>query len=154
MLPLPFLLPNPSQRFVERQKKTSLIFFLQQKPFLIFFPHYICMFHGQDVEESKAEDLVNGNTKNVNTLSSWNQKDVPEEHSHDLVEITEMDYSPAKRKPPIHNWSTRKTDSVPYISINKIYTVDRDVGQHCRKCCSFFGLGMICTLLFYHLYWL
>lgn len=61
------------------------------------------MFHGQDVEESKAEDLVNGNTKNVNTLSSWNQKDVPEEHSHDLVEITEMDYSPAKRKPPIHN---------------------------------------------------
>ncbi|XP_014508231.1 uncharacterized protein LOC106767793 [Vigna radiata var. radiata] len=57
----------------------------------------------KDVEESKAEDLVNGNTKNVNTLSSWNQKDVPEEHSHDLVEITEMDYSPAKRKPPIHN---------------------------------------------------
>ncbi|XP_047181616.1 uncharacterized protein LOC124848052 [Vigna umbellata] len=57
----------------------------------------------KNVEESKAEDSVNGSTKKVNTLSSWNQKDVPEEHNHDLVEITEMDYSPAKRKPPIHN---------------------------------------------------
>jgi len=57
--------------------------------------------YGQNVEESKGEELVNG--RNVNTLRSWKQKDVPEEHNHDLVEITEMDYSPAKRKPPIHN---------------------------------------------------
>ncbi|QCD80566.1 uncharacterized protein LOC114179477 [Vigna unguiculata] len=55
----------------------------------------------KNVEESKGEELVNG--RNVNTLRSWKQKDVPEEHNHDLVEITEMDYSPAKRKPPIHN---------------------------------------------------
>ncbi|RDX64622.1 hypothetical protein CR513_56805, partial [Mucuna pruriens] len=54
-------------------------------------------------EEYKVDPSVNGNTRNVNTLSSSKQKDVPEEHYHDLVEITEMDYSPAKRKPPIHN---------------------------------------------------
>ncbi|KAK7347150.1 hypothetical protein VNO80_21677 [Phaseolus coccineus] len=57
----------------------------------------------KNVEESKAEHLVYENTRNVNAVSSWKQKNVPEEHNHDLVEITEMDYSPAKRKPPIHN---------------------------------------------------
>ncbi|KAL2587881.1 hypothetical protein AAZX31_13G149400 [Glycine max] len=56
-----------------------------------------------NVEESKVDPSVNGNTRNVNTLSTSKHKDVPEEHYHDLVEITEMDYSPAKRKPPIHN---------------------------------------------------
>ncbi|TKY54762.1 hypothetical protein E2542_SST19174 [Spatholobus suberectus] len=56
-------------------------------------------------EENKAHPSVNGNTRNVNTLSTSNSKhkDVPEEHYRDLVEIAEMDYSPAKRKPPIHN---------------------------------------------------
>ncbi|CAJ1944722.1 unnamed protein product [Sphenostylis stenocarpa] len=57
----------------------------------------------KNVEESKTEHLVNANTKNVNTLSSWKHKDIPEEHYHDLVEMTDMDYSSAKRKPPIHN---------------------------------------------------
>ena len=57
----------------------------------------------KNVEESKAEELVNENSRNVNTVRSWKQKNVPEEHNHELVEITEMDYSPAKRKPPIHN---------------------------------------------------
>ncbi|KAG4959774.1 hypothetical protein AAZX31_13G149400 [Glycine max] len=57
----------------------------------------------KNVEESKVDPSVNGNTRNVNTLSTSKHKDVPEEHYHDLVEITEMDYSPAKRKPPIHN---------------------------------------------------
>jgi len=61
------------------------------------------MCYGQNVEESKVDPSVNGNTRNVNTLSTSKHKDVPEEHYHDLVEITEMDYSPAKRKPPIHN---------------------------------------------------
>ncbi|XP_020225664.1 uncharacterized protein LOC109807534 [Cajanus cajan] len=54
-------------------------------------------------EEFKGEPSVNRNARNVNTLSTSKHKDVPEEHYHDLVEITEMDYSPAKRKPPIHN---------------------------------------------------
>ena len=63
----------------------------------------IYVFHGQNVEESKVDPSVNGNSRNVDTLSTSKHKDVPEEHYHDLVEITEMDYSPAKRKPPIHN---------------------------------------------------
>ncbi|KAL2338460.1 hypothetical protein Fmac_012906 [Flemingia macrophylla] len=55
-------------------------------------------------EEYKGDPSVNdNNARNVNTLSSSKHKNVPEEHYHDLVEITEMDYSPAKRKPPIHN---------------------------------------------------
>ncbi|KAG4930080.1 hypothetical protein AAZX31_17G103100 [Glycine max] len=57
----------------------------------------------KNVEESKVDPSVNGNSRNVDTLSTSKHKDVPEEHYHDLVEITEMDYSPAKRKPPIHN---------------------------------------------------
>ncbi|KAG5032496.1 hypothetical protein JHK82_016080 [Glycine max] len=56
-----------------------------------------------NVEESEVDPSVNGNSRNVDTLSTSKHKDVPEEHYHDPVEITEMDYSPAKRKPPIHN---------------------------------------------------
>ncbi|KAK7265162.1 hypothetical protein RJT34_32778 [Clitoria ternatea] len=63
-------------------------------------------------EEHKAQPSVNGNSRNVNgeenevkvnTLSTSKHKDLPEEHYPDLVEIAEMDYSPARRKPPIHN---------------------------------------------------
>ncbi|XP_027333628.1 uncharacterized protein LOC113848353 isoform X2 [Abrus precatorius] len=65
-------------------------------------------------EEHKGHPLVNGNTRNVNaneevkevkvnTLTISKHKDVPQEHYADLVDIAEMDYSPARRKPPIHN---------------------------------------------------
>ncbi|KAJ1385885.1 hypothetical protein SESBI_41289 [Sesbania bispinosa] len=65
-------------------------------------------------KEDKANLSVNGNTRNVNvhggmeqvkksTLTASKHRDLPQEHYPDPVEITEMDYSPAKRKPPIHN---------------------------------------------------
>ncbi|KAK7330008.1 hypothetical protein VNO77_24192 [Canavalia gladiata] len=64
--------------------------------------------------EHKTDPLVTGNTRNVNlneeveevkvnTLTISKHKDVPQEHYPDLVDIAEMDYSPARRKPPIHN---------------------------------------------------
>ncbi|XP_061350904.1 uncharacterized protein LOC133295976 [Gastrolobium bilobum] len=64
--------------------------------------------------EHKAQPRVNGNTRNVNVngeaeevkanaLSTSKLQDLSHEHYPDLVEITEMDYSPAMRKPPIHN---------------------------------------------------
>lgn len=68
------------------------------------------MLHEQNVKNSEdvAHTSVNGNTRNVNlngeakeikvkSLSTSNY--LPE----DLVDITEMDYSPARKKSPIHN---------------------------------------------------
>lgn len=74
------------------------------------------MLHGQNVNNggNEGHPSVNGNTRSVkvkgeadeikvNTLTTSKHRDLPQEQYPDLVEIAEMDYSPARRKPPIHN---------------------------------------------------
>ena len=77
--------------------------------------YIIYMLHGQNVKNggNEAHPPVNGNTRNVkvngaegikvNMLVTSKSKDLPKEHYPDLDDIVEMDYSPARRKPPIHN---------------------------------------------------
>lgn len=81
----------------------------------------ISIFHLCEQNVKNREDVahtpVNENTRNVNVINgeakevkvkSWSTtskyQDQPhEEYYADPVDITEMDYSPARRKPPIHN---------------------------------------------------
>ena len=77
--------------------------------FLLFVIYY--MLHAQNAknEGNKTESTENGNARNVKVkgkemnglASSEEHRESRHEHSPDLVDI--MDYSPAKRKPPIHN---------------------------------------------------
>ncbi|OIW19516.1 hypothetical protein TanjilG_06971 [Lupinus angustifolius] len=55
---------------------------------------------------NEVQPLVEANERKVNKFSTISKHD--EDHQHkeqypDLENITEMDYSPARRKPPIHN---------------------------------------------------
>lgn len=64
------------------------------------------MLHGQNnvkKEGNEANPSVNGNTRKVRTLATSEHRELHHEHYPDLVDIAEMDYSPARRKPPIHN---------------------------------------------------
>lgn len=74
------------------------------------------MLHGQNVKKggNEAYTPVNGIVRNdkvkgekeeikVNKLTASKQQMLPHEHYPDLVDIAEMDYSPARRKTPIHN---------------------------------------------------
>ncbi|XP_028790172.1 uncharacterized protein LOC114746148 [Neltuma alba] len=65
-------------------------------------------------EEDEAHSSLNGNTRRVKldgeqeeikvqTLPTSEHRGLHHEQYPDLVDITEMDYSPARRKPPIHN---------------------------------------------------
>ncbi|KAI4335624.1 hypothetical protein L6164_014256 [Bauhinia variegata] len=53
-------------------------------------------------EGNEAHPLIEENIK-VNALATSKHRELPHEHFPDLVDITEMDYSAARRKPPIHN---------------------------------------------------
>ncbi|KAJ7979036.1 Exu regulon transcriptional regulator [Quillaja saponaria] len=56
---------------------------------------------------NSSEEKLRGEQKNLKVNSSATTKhgEVPGHHEEypDLGDITEMDYSPARRKPPIHN---------------------------------------------------
>lgn len=69
---------------------------------------YIHLLHGQNVKnEAKAPEIDNSR----NDKGNWEgkeifvnkQKEVSDEKYLDLVDIAGMDYSPAKKNPPIHN---------------------------------------------------
>ncbi|KAI4344221.1 hypothetical protein L6164_011472 [Bauhinia variegata] len=53
-------------------------------------------------EGNEAHPLLDENIT-VNTLATSEHRELTHEHYPDLVDIAEMDYSAAKRKPPIHN---------------------------------------------------
>lgn len=68
------------------------------------------MLHEQNVKntEDVAHTSVNGNTRNVNVNGEAKETKVKSLSTsnylpEDLVDITEMDYSPARKKSPIHN---------------------------------------------------
>ena len=63
---------------------------------------------------NQAQPSENGNTRNVkvdeievgmtvNKSANYRHRELPHEQYLDLLDIAEMDYSPARRKPPIHN---------------------------------------------------
>lgn len=81
------------------------------------------------------------------------------QHYPDLTDMTEMDYSPARRKPPIHNWvrlSVGKTQkdknkenthrkwskSVSVRQIKEEYYISQRSWTALQKCCRILGLGM------------
>ena len=50
-------------------------------------------------ESSSASSSDKHQSKKVEEIATSRQQLYP-----DLIDMTEMDYSPARRKPPIHNW--------------------------------------------------
>lgn len=79
--------------------------------YLFLFMIYIHFLHGQNVknEGNEAQGPEIDNT--INYKGNWEGKEIfvnkQQEVSHenylDLVDIAGMDYSPAKKNPPIHN---------------------------------------------------
>ncbi|XP_057431050.1 uncharacterized protein LOC130723918 [Lotus japonicus] len=50
-----------------------------------------------------SKNVKNGGTDKEEEIKVNKQQEVPHEHNPDLVDIVDMDYSPARRKTPIHN---------------------------------------------------
>lgn len=62
--------------------------------------YYHSQAHGRDIKRNEAASK--GNAKEGLSVKSLTTKF---EHYPDVIDIAGMDYSPAKRRPPIHNWS-------------------------------------------------
>lgn len=62
-------------------------------------------------EKNNIVGMHVGNPKAKSSSASGSDKhhkekeEAAQQQYPDLIDMTEMDYSPARRKPPIHNWS-------------------------------------------------